>query len=289
VILFILDFISIRVSNKIEQKKQMNKTFGLSTRDPTTVGAEYDVDDAVAYAQRRAADDRIRRQVEQLRRDAAANYWRENLDRVKGASRGNYCQKKYGEQARLMNAQAIFKDEECVGLPQPTYREHPDFPGMRVEDVCTLCVRDQARAILNERGEVVASEYLRKSRINRGTGAGEEEEEYEQIRTPPMRTVRNLPPRMQPPSAAVRILPRPVVVDERRKQLYAQRERGRESARQTADSSRPQMQAPVRFGMRMFTNNSPAPKCRIKVSSKKSKKKKKLSKQKKRTTTKSRG
>ena len=290
----------------------MENTFKISTRDPTGRAdygsrGEEDIDAAVAYARSRTDNDRARRQMELHRRNAAENYVRDNLVRVKGASRGNYCQKKYGQQARELNAQAIFKDEECIGRAQPTYREHPEIPGLQVEDVCTLCVRDQARAIRDERGEWVASEYSRKAGINRGTGAGEEEEEYAQIRTPPVRTVRAMPaPRIQPvppvmpPAAAAGMVmvehthTGEMVVDEnlhglqlRRQQFYAQREARRESARRTADSSRPNPQPPqsqTRFGMAIFTNKAPAPESVFRNTKSKKKSKKKSSKKHKKQT-----
>lgn len=288
----------------------MENTFKVSTRDPTErtdygTRGEEDIDAAIAYSQGRTGHDRVRRQVESHRRQVAENYVRDNLARTKGAF-PNYCRRRYAEQARQLNAQAIFKDEECIGRPHPTYREHPDIPGLQVEDVCTLCVRDQARAILNERGEWVTSEYVRKSGINRGTGAGEEEEEYAQIRTPPTRTMRAMPaPRIQPLAPAIMPPPaaaagmvmdehREMVVDEenlhtlqrRRQDLYAQREARRESARRTADSSRPNPQPPqsqTRFGMTIFTNKTPAPQSVFKNNNKKSKKKSKRKSSKKQT------
>lgn len=293
----------------------MENSFKISTRDPTERAdygsrGEEDIDAAVEYSRARTDNDRVRRQMELHRINAAENYVRDNLVRVKGASRGNYCQKKYGQQARELNAQAIFKDEECIGRAQPTYREHPDIPGLQVEDVCTLCVRDQARAIRDERGEWVASEYSRKAGINRGTGAGEEEEEYAQLRTPPVRTVRAMPaPRIQP---APPVMPPPaaangmvmvqhthtgeMVVDEenlhrlqRRQEFYAQRDARRESARRTVDSSRPNPQPPqsqTRFGMSVFTNKAHAPESVFlnNTLSKKKKNKKKSSKKQKKQT-----
>ncbi len=269
----------------------MENSFHLSTRDPTSredfgAGGEADIDQAVDYAQRRAEDDRIRRRVEQYRQEKAQNYWRENLVRVKGASRGNYCRRKYGQQAREMNAVPVFKDEECRGRPHATYREHPEIPGLQVEDVCTLCVQEQARAVYNEAGQWVASEFTRKAGINRGTGAGGEEEEYAQLRTPPARTRAVPAPRIQTPPAAAaaaaaggaggmgmvrveQVAGGEHVVDEeeqwrreRRQQFYTQRSARRDSARRTSDSSRPQQQPPqiqTRFGMSLFTNKTPAP------------------------------
>lgn len=275
----------------------------MSTRDPTAredYGArEADVDDAIAYARRHAEDDRIRRQVEQRRRTAAENYWRENIERVKGASRGNYCRRKYGQQAQEMNAVPIFKDEECVGRPHPTFRDHPDIQGLRVEDVCTLCVRDQARAIRNEEGEWIASEYTRKTGINRGTGAGAEEEEYALLRTPPARTIRQIPqihnrPRMAVPLPAPALAapaPAPARSDRdiRREQFVAQRDARRNAARRQysglpspRNSLHRKPRSAHQFGMKLFANKSAAPKS-VFTNKKRSSKKTKKTKAKRRS------
>lgn len=247
-------------------------SFNLSTRDPTGRAGygegEGDVDAALQHAQRRASDDRIRRQVESHRRQIVENYWSENIARTKAAF-PNYCRRKYEQHALRLhpNARAIFRDEECNGHAHVTKRIHPDIPGLEVEDVCVLCVPSNKGA-----------------RGARGAGAGGDDDEDEELndeervyRTPPPRTRRALPaPRIHPPPPQpFRV--NPAAHQARRESLLQQRSRRRHSTRQQLEGKAPEKKNKKKithFGVKLFTNKAHAPESVFKTKKKSAKKSK---------------